>query len=243
MAWMTRFFGSNIGLKILMGLTGVALVGFVIAHMLGNLQVFMGPKWFNHYSEFLQGNKEIIYPLRVVMLFSVVAHIASAAILVRRGRSARPIDYRERPWLGQGYAVRTMRWGGVLLLLFIVYHLLHMTVGVEAVGAAGEAAFRHCEWQGDDFRCDAYANLVEGFRVWYVAAFYVVAQLALAMHLTHGVWSLLRTLGLGNPRWDAPARGLSVAIGVGVGVGNILIPVAVLTNLVTIHGTVFTGAM
>jgi succinate dehydrogenase / fumarate reductase cytochrome b subunit len=124
------------------------------------------------------------------------------------------------------YAVRTMRWGGVILLAFIVYHLLHLTVGV--VGPE----VHHCETVAGVFECHAYDNLVRGFRQPLVTGFYVLAQLCLGMHLAHGIWSLCRTLGLGNPRFDLIARRIALIIATLVTLGNISIPVAVLTQLV-----------
>ena len=135
--------------------------------------------------------------------------------------------------MSDSYAVRTMRWGGVILLLFVVYHLLHMTVGVEALGAAGNKSFQHCAWEGHEFRCNAYANLVFGFRNPLVVAFYALAQVFLGMHLAHGVWSMARTLGFDNPRFDQKLRRLAIAIGAAIAIGNISIPVSVLAGVVT----------
>ena len=210
--------------------------------MVGNLQVFLGRDVFNHYAATLQGTPELLWTVRVVMLCAVVAHIYSAATLVMRSSRARPVAYKKRRWLGETYAVRTMRVGGIILLGFIVYHLLHLTVGVEALGAAGGEKFAHCHWEDHSFHCDAYDNLVYGFQVWWIALIYMIPQVFLGMHLTHGVWSMTRTLGLSNPRFDGLARKAAISIGVLVTVGNIAIPLAVLLGFVNEHGTFLVGA-
>jgi succinate dehydrogenase / fumarate reductase cytochrome b subunit len=230
---------SNMGLKMVMASSGLLLVGFIVIHMVGNLQVYLGPKVFNHYAETLQGTPELIWTVRLVLLTAVLAHIGSAATLVLRARAARPVGYEKAVWLSNTYAVRTMRWGGVILFLFIGYHLLHLTVGVEAVGAAGNKAFQHCHWEGEDFRCHAYANLVFGFRNPLVVGFYALAQIFLGMHLAHGIWSMARTLGFDNPRFDRQIRRLATTIGVIITLGNISIPVSVLTGIVTPNSAPF----
>jgi succinate dehydrogenase / fumarate reductase cytochrome b subunit len=220
-------------LKVAMAGSGLLLIGFVVVHMVGNLQVYLGPKVFNHYAETLQGTPELIWTVRLVMLGAIVAHIASATTLVLRARAARPVGYQSVVWLADSYAVRTMRWGGVILLMFIVFHLLHMTVGVEALGAAGNETFQHCHWSGDEFECEAYANLVFGFSNPLVVGFYSLAQVFLGMHLAHGVWSMARTLGFDNPRFDTQLRRIAIAVGGAIAIGNISIPVSVLTGIVT----------
>lgn len=226
MGWLRRFLDSNIGLKILMALTGLMLVGFVLVHMLGNLQIFLGADAFNEYAATMQGSPKIVWAARAGLLAAVLAHIYSAAKLTLRSRAARPQGYKEHHWLSGSYAVRTMRFGGIVLLAFIIYHLLHFTVGVV------HSDFQHCATVKEQFTCYAFENVVGGFRNPLVGLFYIVAQLCLGLHLAHGVWSMCRTLGLGNPRFDGLARKIAIAIATAVTVGNISIPVAVMAGLV-----------
>jgi succinate dehydrogenase / fumarate reductase cytochrome b subunit len=226
MGWLRTFLFSNIGMKLMMATSGLVLVGFVIVHMIGNMQIYLGPHVFNEYAALLQGTKELLWAVRITLLTSVIVHIVSAVVLTRRSRAARPTGYKTQKWMSGSYAVRTMRWGGVILLLFIVFHILHLTMGVVGPEA------HHCEMEGRYLECQAYQNVIRGFRVGPVAAFYIVAQLCLGMHLAHGIWSMFRTFGVGNPRFDTIARRIAVAFSTLVTVGNISIPVTVYFGLI-----------
>ncbi|MFO0005694.1 MAG: succinate:quinone oxidoreductase, partial [bacterium] len=129
MSWLSRFLSSSIGLKVVMAISGLVLFGFTVAHMAGNLQVFLGADAYNHYAESLQGNKPLLWTARLTLLGMVSAHIASAVTLALRSKAARPVGYSQRSFLSGSYAVHTMKFGGFVLLAFIVYHLLHFTVG------------------------------------------------------------------------------------------------------------------
>jgi succinate dehydrogenase / fumarate reductase cytochrome b subunit len=227
MSWLGRFLLSTIGLKLVMAVSGMMLVGFVLAHMLGNLQIFLGPEAINAYGTAMQSNQALLWIARSGLIVAVLAHIGSAAKLTLASKAARPIAPRSKTWFDQRYAVRTMRWGGLIVLAFIVYHLLHLTVG------SAHPDFTPCGDLNGEFACGVYANVVKGFQVWPVAAFYMVAQVFLALHLTHGIWSVTRTLGQGNPRFDGLARKAAVAIGLGVFIGNCSIPVAVLAGILS----------
>jgi succinate dehydrogenase / fumarate reductase cytochrome b subunit len=216
---------STVGKKIVMAATGVILVGFVVIHMVGNLKVYLGAEHFNAYARFLRevaepllGYSGALWGFRVVLLACVVLHVAAAYQLTRLNRAARPVGYAagRRP---ASYAAWTMRWGGVVLLLFVVYHLLHFTLG--SVGY-GPGQFRHL---------DAYNNVVIGFRVWYVSLFYVAAMLALGLHLWHGTWSMFQTLGVIDPRWQRAVQAVGAVLAVVVVAGNVSVPLAVLTGL------------
>lgn len=227
MTWLQRFLGSTIGLKVTMAASGLALFGFVVAHMLGNLQVFLGPEVLNAYAESLQSNQALIWTARIGLLAIIFAHMGSAAKLVMLSKAARPIGYKQKKWLAGRYAVRTMRFGGFVLLAFIVYHLLHLTVG------AVHPDFTHCVPAGHGkVECDAYHNLTVGLSNPGVAFFYIVAQFALGLHLAHGVWSMARTLGLSNPRYDGIARTAAWGFGGLITLGNCSIAVACLMGLV-----------
>jgi len=215
------FMRSSLGLKIVMALTGIVLFGFVIGHMIGNLQVYLGPEVFNHYAELLRelGHGMALWIARAGLLVAVGLHIWSAWRLTLMNSAARPVGYREVERRESTYASRTMRWSGVILLLFIVYHLLHFTIGVHAV---------HPQFVPGD----AYHNFVTGFQNPLVSGFYVLAMLALGLHLYHGAWSFMQTLGLSHPRYDHLRYAFAALVTLVILAGNISFPVAVLTGFV-----------
>ena len=215
------FMRSSLGLKIVMALTGIVLFGFVIAHMIGNLQVYLGPEVFNHYAELLRelGHGMALWIARAGLLVAVGLHIWSAWRLTLMNNAARPVGYREVERRESTYASRTMRWSGVILLLFIVYHLLHFTFGVHAV---------HPQFVPGD----AYHNFVTGFQNPLVSGFYILAMLALGLHLYHGAWSFMQTLGLSHPRYDHLRYAFAALVTIVILAGNISFPVAVLTGYV-----------
>ena len=223
------FLRSSLGLKIVMALTGVILFGFVIGHMLGNLQVYLGPEAFNAYAESLRalGHGTLLWIARAGLLIAALLHIWSAWRLTLMNNAARPVGYREVERRESSYASRTMRWSGVILLLFIVYHLMHFTFGVHAVHPYFVPG-------------DAYHNFVTGFRSPLVSGFYVLAMLALGLHLYHGAWSFMQTLGLSHPRYNHLRYAFAALITVVILAGNISFPVAVLTGLVREQGGVDT---
>jgi succinate dehydrogenase / fumarate reductase cytochrome b subunit len=213
------FFASSIGKKVVMAVSGVVLFGYVVAHMLGNLQVYLGPAALNHYAESLRQVPALLWTARVTLLVAAIAHVWSAASLTRMNQRARPIGYRERDNRASTYASRTMRWSGVILLLFVVYHLLHLTFGARRV---------HPEF----VRGDVYHNVVTGFEHPLVSAFYIAAMLALGLHMYHGVWSMMQTVGLSHPRYEPWRKRFAAAITAIVVAGNISFPVAVLSGFV-----------
>jgi succinate dehydrogenase / fumarate reductase cytochrome b subunit len=215
---LRRFWDSSVGKKILMGMTGLILVAFVVGHMAGNLQFFSGPARFNAYSHLLQVDLiELTWLLRVTLLASVVLHVIAAYQLTMRNRAARPADYVRREPQVSTYAARTMRWGGVYLLLFIPYHLLHFTTGTL------HPAF---------VRGEAYGNVVIGFQTMWVALFYLGAMAFLALHLYHGAWAAFRTLGIARPSNDPLHRRLALAIAVIVPAGFSLLPLSVMLGFI-----------
>jgi len=215
------FLRSSLGLKIVMALTGAILLGFVIAHMVGNLQVYLGREAFNAYAESLRalGHGTLLWVARAGLLVAVGLHIWSAWRLTLINRAARPAGYREMQSRESTYASRTMRWSGVLLLLFIVYHLLHFTFGTRAV---------HPHFVPGD----AYHNFVTGFQNPLVSGFYIVAMVFLGLHLYHGAWSFMHTLGLTHPRYDRLRHAFASFITIVVVAGNISFPVAVFAGAV-----------
>jgi len=208
---------ASVARKAIMAVTGFALFGFVILHLLGNLQVYEGPEKLNEYAKMLRRVPELLWGARVTLLAAVALHIWAATSLTRMSLAARPQGYEVTRHLESTYASRTMRWSGVTIALFIVYHLLHFTFGSVH----------------PDFReGDVYHNVVAGFQLWPVSLFYVLAMIALGFHLYHGAWSMLQTLGLSHPRYNKVRNGLAGLLAILVVVGNISIPVAVLAGFV-----------
>jgi succinate dehydrogenase / fumarate reductase cytochrome b subunit len=215
------FMRSSLGLKIVMAVTGVILFGFVVGHMIGNLQVYLGPEAFNAYAASLRalGHGTLLWVARAGLLVAVLLHIWSAWRLTLVNNAARAVGYREVERRESSYASRTMRWSGVIVLLFIVYHLMHFTLGVHAV----HPQFVHG---------DAYHNFVTGFQNPLVSGFYVLAMLALGLHLYHGAWSFMQTLGLSHPRYNHRRYAFAGLVTLVILAGNISFPVAVLTGYV-----------
>lgn len=224
---------TTIGKKVVMAVTGLILVGFVVAHMLGNLKIYLGADAINTYAGFLRDVGEPLVPretllwiARIVLLASVGLHILAAYQLTRLDLASRPQRYAMKK-VTTSYAARTMRWGGVILLLFIVYHILHFTLG--QVGYA--PGVYQPEDPNNGFQ--TYANVINGFRSLPVALFYIVAMGALALHLYHGTWSMFQTLGLNNTRWNGLWRAVAIIVAVGVFLGNVSIPIAVQAGWLT----------
>jgi succinate dehydrogenase / fumarate reductase cytochrome b subunit len=218
----SSFLASSIGRKVVMAVTGVVLVGFVVVHMLGNLQLYLGPEALNGYAEKLREIPVVLWGARLVLLGAVALHIWAAASLTRTNMAARGVGYRERRNRESTYASRTMRWSGVLLLLFIVYHLLHFTVGnVHPSFVPG----------------DVYHNMIAGFQAGIVPFFYIVAMLALGLHMYHGVWSLMQTVGLSHPRYDRLRYAVAALVTAAVVLGNLSFPIAVMAGLVKEPGS------
>jgi succinate dehydrogenase / fumarate reductase cytochrome b subunit len=217
---------TSIGKKILMAVTGLILFGYVFLHMYGNLHIYEGRQYFNEYSVWL---REMGYPLfahgvalwllRIVLIVSLVGHVWAAWQVTRLDWESRPVRYGQKKMIAGTYAARTMRWGGVFLALFIVYHVLHFTLGT----AYFEGPFSHT---------DVYSNVVIGFRNPIVSLVYIAAMIALGLHLYHGIWSMAQTLGwrseVNNQLW----RGFATVMAIVIAGGNISIPLAVMAGIV-----------
>jgi succinate dehydrogenase / fumarate reductase cytochrome b subunit len=224
MAAALTLYRSSIGKKTIMALTGLIGIGFVVMHMVGNLKVFLGAQAFNDYAHFLREFGEPVLPystvlwlIRLVLLGAVALHILAAYQLTRQDWAGRPVRYARQKPVQATFASRTMRWGGVILALFIVYHIAHMTLGLV-----------HPNFEEGN----AYQNYVVAFQSWPVTLAYVVAMLALGLHIYHGFWSLFQTLGLNNRTYNQLLRGLALLIALVV-VGGFLAPaLAVLFGVV-----------
>src|SRR5438477_9319978 len=224
--WLAWFYRSTIGKKIIMAVTGLIGIGFVIGHMAGNLEAFTGRDKLNAYGALLHGPLgELLWIVRVVLLVAVVLHVLMAWQLTTRARAARPIAYKSREPQVSTWASRTMRWGGVLLLAFIVLHILHFTTG--QVDPADW--YRRVDVAG---RRDVYGNLVASFHLWWVAAFYLLAMVFLGLHLYHGAWSSVRTLGYAKPSPRPLQRRIALVIAAVVWLGFSVVPLGVLAGLI-----------
>lgn len=225
--WALTLYRSTIGKKAIMAVTGLMLVGFVIVHMAGNLQMFGGPAKMNGYAAFLKSTGELLWLARGGLLVATILHVLMAVQLTRITRNARPVGYQTRVPQVSTWASRSMRWGGFLLLVFIVFHVLHFTTGtvfpLASAGDATERTFSHT---------NVYGNVINAFRNPLVAAFYVVSMLFLMLHLFHGAWSSVRTLGLTKPSRNPLHRRVSTAIALLVWLGFTAIPVAVLLGAI-----------
>lgn len=217
---------SSIGKKAIMAVTGFIWIGFVFVHMVGNLKMYFGAHDYNVYGEFL---RTVGYPLfphtvllwiaRIVIVSAVVLHVWAAAALTSQSLSSRPGAYKEnnRAQPLYVYASRTMRWGGIIIGLFILYHILHLTTGT---------------LHNDFIHGDVYHNVVAGFSVWWVSLIYIVAMGALGLHMFHGIWSMFQTLGWNNAGLTNFWRLVALGVTAIVILGNISFPLAVLTGIV-----------
>lgn len=212
------FVASTVGKKIAMAVTGLIMAGFLVMHMTANLLAFAGPEHINAYARFLRSVPELLWAVRGTLIVSVIVHAVSAFQLARLGSSARPVDYEMREPQIATIASRTIRWLSVLLAMFIVIHLLHFTTGTLLPG------FIHL---------DPYANLVLAFRTqWFMAVFYIVMMIVLGLHLYHGTWSAIRTLGLSRPRRNPFTRPVATVLAIALWAGFTAVPVAVLLGLI-----------
>jgi len=209
---MLAFYRSLIGKKIIVAFSGLLLFGFVVGHLLGNLQVFAGPDKINDYAQFLRDNPPLVWGTRIVLLIAVFFHILATIQLVRLNRASRPIAYKKHEIVQANLSSRIMIVSGLGLGLFIIYHILHMTTG----------ALHH-----DFSHHDIYSNMGGAFSIWWVTLIYVSAMAALGYHLYHGVWSVFQTLGLNHPKYNFWRRVIAVGSAVTLAIGYIAIPVAV----------------
>lgn len=209
-----------------MALSGAVWFGYVVAHMAGNLKAFGGRTKFNTYAEGLRelgapffGHSQVLWILRAVMIVAFAAHVIIAIRLVVLVRRARPVGYHEDVHLELSAVSRSMKWGGIVILVFVIYHLLHLTLGpVHPNFVPG----------------DAYNNLVIGLQSVPVATFYVLAAITVGFHLYHGIWSAFQTLGLNHAKYNHLRRGFAVAFAVAIAAGFSAIPVAVQVGVIAL---------
>ncbi len=230
---LTRIWRSSLGKKYVMAVTGIALFGFVIGHLVGNLQVFGNPDLINTYAHFLKSKPGLIWGARLGLLGVVVLHIAAAVTLSMANRAARPVPYAGGSAYGSAWRSRYMLVSGLVILAFIVYHLLHYTALVPGLNGTGRD-FREltANIPGVPEKVpDVYAMMVLGFRVPWVTLFYLVAQGLLFVHLGHGLASMFQSLGLRNHVWWPRITNFARVASVLIFIGYASIPVAVLAGL------------
>jgi succinate dehydrogenase cytochrome b subunit len=224
--FLLSFYSSAVGKKWVMALSGIALMGYVLVHMIGNLHLYEGPEQINSYAEALRDlggdltpRSAVLWVLRIGLAGAFFIHIHAAYSLTRINMKARPQRYKsKRDYVAANYASRTMRWTGVLLAAFVVFHLADLTWG----------------WIGPDYiRGDAYNNVVESLGNPLFALAYMVAMAALAVHLFHGAWSMFQSLGLNNPRYNSWRRGFAFGFATIILVGNMSFPIAVSWGLIS----------
>jgi succinate dehydrogenase / fumarate reductase, cytochrome b subunit len=224
-----RFFRSTLGKKYIMAVTGVMLFLFVITHLIGNLQIFLGPDTINEYGRFLHTKPAMVWAARLGLLGLVALHIWSAVTLAARNRAARASSYGSYQVVASSYASRTMLMSGLIVLAFIVYHLLHFTVQAQAINLTGQD---FSTFQDSLGRHDIHRMMVVGFSNVWVSGFYVLGVGLLCLHLSHGVSSMFQSLGLRNRAYSKMIDGMALGMAIFLFLGYISIPVAVLTGLV-----------
>ena len=228
--FLLDLYSTAVGKKYAMAISGIAMMGFVFFHMVGNLKMYLGAADLDHYAEFL---RELLYPiapkgsvlwiLRGGLIAMLILHLHAAWSLTQLNRHARPVKYQSaRDYQAATFASRTMRWTGIIVLSFLIWHILDLTIGVvNTTGTSGEFV-----------RGAVYNNLVRSLERWPVSVFYVVANILLGIHLFHGVWSIFQSLGWNNPRFNKWRRGFATAFATVVVVGNVSFPIAVLAGIV-----------
>lgn len=222
---VARMIRSSIGSKALMAVTGLGLLLFTFGHMLGNLQVFLGPQALNAYAAKLRGLGPLLWLIRGGLFAIFVVHIGAAYKVWRSNQAARPDSYRFRASVQTTLAGRTMILGGLVVLAFIVYHILHFTLGV-----ADPEVFRRTHPEGQP--ADVYSMVVLGFRQWQVSVAYIAAQIVLGLHISHGASSAFQTLGVTHPRWVWLRSGFGPTMATIIVAGNVAIPAAILLGIV-----------
>lgn len=219
---------TSIGRKFLMAGSSIILFAYIVAHLAGNLKIFFGEDSFNRYAEWLRvvgtpmfPDQGVLWVARVILLAALLVHLVAYLDLWRRKRRARSVPYKKFEPQVFSWTSRTMAWGGIAILAFVIFHVLHLTTGhVEP-----DTAYRF-EYG------NPYANAIAGFGVWWVTAFYVVGVVALGMHLYHGLWSALQTFGINNPKYNRYRRPTAGVIAILITVGYLSIPLAVMMGVI-----------
>ena len=214
-----RFWQTTIGKKAIMAVTGFVLFGFVIGHLVGNLQIFLPPEKINSYAAVLRSHPVFLWGARITLFVGVFLHIWFSFQLSVLQRKARPINYVKKANLNSTYASRTMLWSGPIILAFVIFHLLHLTFGTVHPGGVFDEQ-------------NVYNNVVTGFQVWPVSFFYIVSMIMLCYHLYHGLWSMFQSLGFSHPIYTPWLQLFAKIVAILTAMGNISMPIAVLAGWV-----------
>jgi succinate dehydrogenase / fumarate reductase, cytochrome b subunit len=225
-AWLAGIFQTSVGSKIVVALTGIGLTGFVIMHMLGNLQIFAGPEKINHYAKFLKDLGPGLWAARIGLLVLLLVHMYCSIRLKVRAAEARPIPYFHDATIQASIASRIMLQTGILIFVFLLFHLAHFTFGWIGTARVNGETVSYLSLHDGPLH-DVYSMTILGFMNPLVAGLYIIAQVILCLHLNHGVGSVFQTLGANSPRWQPAIKALSWAVALVVSVGNIAIVVAV----------------
>lgn len=230
MSLIKEFYSTTLGKKMTMAMTGLVLVGFVLGHMAGNLKIFAGvdPKTGDYkidsYARFLHeigsevlGHSGVLWLVRVVLIVCVVLHAFSGIQLARINRRAKPQGYKIRSYRSANAASRTMLYGGLFLITFIIYHILHFTTGSVHFRGFSEG--------------EVYANVFNAFQSYPIVGFYIISMALLGLHLYHGTWSMFQTLGVDTPRWNSGMRTMAKVVAIGLFIGFTSVPIAIVSGL------------
>jgi succinate dehydrogenase / fumarate reductase cytochrome b subunit len=222
---ITNIFGSSLGKKYIMAVTGFVLVGFVVAHMVGNLQIFLGPEAINRYGHLLQTNIELLWPARIFLLATIGLHIWSAIKLSAENKAARPVAYANWNPTAASYASRTMLMSGIIIFAFVIYHLLHYTVMVQSINLTGQDFHGFTDNEG---RHDIFKMMVTGFSNPWVSLFYIIGIALLCLHLSHGLSAMFQSIGWKNKAYSPFLEKAARVVSILIFVGYISIPVSIL---------------
>jgi succinate dehydrogenase / fumarate reductase cytochrome b subunit len=228
--WPVEFYRSAVGKKWVMALSGLAMVGFVVAHLIGNLKIYLpaepdGTPAIDAYAEALREllhpilpNGVVLWLLRIGLIVALIAHIHAAATLTMMNRRARPAGYQSpRDYVAVNFASRSMRWTGVIVFGYLIFHLLDLTTG---------------QANPDFVEGEVHANMIASMQRWPVAIVYILCNIAVAVHLYHGMWSMFQSMGLNSPRYNAARRIFAGGLSTLIGIGNVLFPILIVTNVV-----------
>jgi succinate dehydrogenase / fumarate reductase cytochrome b subunit len=222
---------SSLGKKYIMAGTGVLLLLFVIGHLVGNLQVFGPPELINNYAHFLQSKPAMVWGARLGLLVIVGLHIATALKLTIENKEARPVGYHNPEPFGAAWRSRYMLMSGLVILAFIIYHLAHFTIRLPGINGVGDFTKLTTVLHGETV-ADVYAMMILGFQVWWVTAFYLVAQALLFIHLGHGISSACQSFGLRNHIWWPRIQFVAKALSTAIFIGYAIIPVSIYLRVV-----------
>lgn len=232
--WPVEFYRSAVGKKWVMAISGIAMLGFLVAHLVGNLKVYLGTETAGEHAGqyaidvYGEGLRNLLYPImphgtvlwimRLGLVVALIAHVHAAATLTIMNRNARPTSYQSpRHYAAVNFASRSMRWTGIIVLGYLIFHLLDLTWGPA----------------NPDFEHGAvYHNMVGSMQRWPVAIVYMLCNAAVAVHLYHGTWSMFQSLGLNNPRYNAARKAFAVGVSSVIGIGNVLFPLLIVTGVV-----------